>query len=37
VVPKVRSSQLGYQAAVMGAIVQLLRITSNYYLLQKFI
>jgi glucokinase len=36
-VPRVRSSQLGYQAAVMGAIVQLLRITSNYYLLQKFV
>ena len=35
-VPKVRPSQLGYRAAVMGAIVQLLRITSNYYLLQKF-
>ncbi len=36
-VPKVQPSQLGYRAAVMGAIVQLLRITSNYYLLQKFI
>jgi len=37
VVPKVRSSRLGYRAAVMGAIAQLLRITSNYYLLQKFV
>lgn len=36
-VPKIRASQLGYRAAVMGAIIQLLRITSNYYLLQKFI
>ena len=35
-VPKIRPSQLGYRAAVMGAIVQLLRITSNYYSLQKF-
>jgi glucokinase-like ROK family protein len=37
VVPEVRPSKLGDRAAVMGAIVQLLRITSNYYLLQKFV
>jgi len=36
-VPQVRPSRLGYQAAAMGAIIQLLRITSNYYLLHKFI
>jgi glucokinase len=36
-VPEIRASELGYRAAMMGAIMQLLRITSNYYLLQKFI
>jgi len=36
-VPGLRASKLGYRAAVMGAIMQLLRITSNYYLLQKFV
>jgi glucokinase-like ROK family protein len=36
-VPNLRASRLGYRAVVMGAIMQLLRITSNYYLLQKFI
>jgi glucokinase len=36
-VPEVRPSKLGERAAVMGAIAQLLRITSNYYLLQKFV
>ena len=36
-VPKIRASELGYQAAVMGAIIRLLRMTSNYYLLQKFV
>jgi glucokinase len=36
-VPNIRASQLGYRAAVMGAIMRLLRITSNYYLLQKFV
>lgn len=35
-VPRILPSQLGYRATIMGAIVQLLRITSNYYLLQKF-
>ena len=35
--PNLRASQLGYRAAVMGAIIRLLRMTSNYYLLQKFI
>lgn len=33
--PVIRPSKLGDQAAIMGAIAQLLRITSNYYLLQK--
>ena len=36
-VPKLRASKLGYRAVVMGAIMRLLRITSNYYLLQKII
>jgi len=36
-VPKIRASQLGYRAAVMGAIIRLLRMTANYYHLQKFI
>ena len=36
-VPKIRASQLGYRAAVMGATIRLLRMTANYYLLQKFI
>jgi glucokinase len=36
-VPRLRASKLGYRAVVMGAIMQLLRITSNYYLLQKFV
>jgi glucokinase len=36
-VPKIRASQLGYRAVVMGAIMRLLRITANYYLLHKFI
>jgi len=36
-VPNLRASSLGYRAGVMGAIIRLLRITSNYYLLQKFI
>jgi glucokinase len=35
--PNIRASQLGYRAAVMGAIMRLLRMTANYYLLQKFI
>ena len=34
--PRLEVSQLGYRAAVMGSIVQLLRITSNYYWLQKY-
>ena len=36
-VPNLRASKLGYRAAVMGAIMRLMRITSNYYLLQKFV
>jgi glucokinase len=36
-VPNLRASKLGYRAVAMGAIMRLLRITSNYYLLQKFI
>lgn len=35
--PNIRASQLGYRAVVMGAIIRLLRMTANYYLLQKFI
>ncbi len=34
--PRLEPSRLGYRAAVMGAIVTLLRMTSNYYLLQRF-
>ena len=36
-VPNIRASHLGYRGAVMGAIIRLLRMTANYYLLQKFI
>ena len=36
ILPKLTASQLGYRAAVYGAIVQLLRITSNYYTIEKF-
>ena len=36
-VPEIKASALGYRAAVYGGIVQLLRITSNYYMLQKFV
>lgn len=36
-IPNLRASKLGYRAAAMGAIMRLLRVTSNYYLLQKFI
>ena len=35
--PRIEASQLGYRAAVYGSIIQLLRITSNYYMLQKFV
>jgi glucokinase len=35
--PNIRASELGYHAAVLGAIIRLLRITTNSYLLQKFI
>jgi glucokinase len=35
-VPKIQASTLGYRAGVLGAIVTLLRMTSNYYILQKF-
>ena len=35
-VPRLEASRLGYRAAVMGSIVQLLRVTSNYYWLHKY-
>ena len=35
--PNIRASQLGYRAAILGAIIRLLRITNNYYILQKFV
>jgi predicted NBD/HSP70 family sugar kinase len=35
--PSIRASQLGYRAAILGAIIRLLRITNNYYVLQKFV
>ena len=34
--PRIEASRLGYRAAVMGSIVQLLRATSNYYWLHKY-
>lgn len=34
--PRLEASRLGYRAAVMGSIVQLLRTTSNYYWLYKY-
>lgn len=34
--PRLEASRLGYRAAVMGSIVQLLRTTSNYYYLHKY-
>jgi glucokinase len=34
--PRLEASRLGYRAGVYGALVQLLRITSNYYRLQKY-
>jgi len=36
ILPRLEPARLGYRAAVMGAIVQLLRATSNYYLLHKY-
>jgi predicted NBD/HSP70 family sugar kinase len=36
ILPRLEASRLGYRAAVMGAIVQLLRVTSNYYSLHKY-
>jgi glucokinase len=35
-VPSLRASKLGYRAGVMGAIIRLMRISSNYYSLHKF-
>lgn len=35
-VPEIKASALGYRAAVYGGIVQLLRLTANYYMLQKY-
>lgn len=34
--PRLGASHLGYRAAVMGSIVQVLRITSDYYWLHKY-
>jgi glucokinase len=34
--PRLEASRLGYRAAVMGTIVQLLRVTSNYYWFHKY-
>jgi len=34
--PVLIPSRLGYRAGVLGAVVKLLRVTANYYLLQKF-
>jgi len=36
ILPKIEPSQLSYRAAVYGSIIQLLRITSNYYMLQRY-
>jgi predicted NBD/HSP70 family sugar kinase len=36
VLPRLESSRLGYRAAVMGSIIQLLRITTKFYWLNKF-
>jgi hypothetical protein len=36
-IPELRASRLGDRAAIMGAIAQLLKITSKYYSLQKFL
>jgi glucokinase len=35
-IPKLQVSHLGYRAAVLGAVMQLLRVTSNYYILHKY-
>ncbi len=35
--PNLAVSRLGYRGAVMGAVIRLLRITSNHYTLQKFL
>ena len=34
--PRIQTARLGYRAAVMGSIVQLLRMTTNYYRVQKY-
>jgi predicted NBD/HSP70 family sugar kinase len=36
ILPRIEASTLGYRAAVLGAIVKLLRMTSDYYWLQKY-
>jgi glucokinase-like ROK family protein len=36
VLPRIAASHLGYRAAVYGSIVHLLRITANYYMLQRY-
>jgi predicted NBD/HSP70 family sugar kinase len=36
IVPRLEVSRLGFRAAVMGAIIQILRITSDYYIVTKY-
>jgi glucokinase len=35
IVPKLQVSRLGYRATVMGVVIQLLRLTSDYYTIRK--
>ncbi len=35
-IPPIQASKLGYRAAAFGAIIQVLRITTNYYSLQRY-
>jgi len=36
ILPHIEASSLGYRAAVLGAIVKLLRMTSDYYWMQRY-
>ncbi len=36
IVPNLQASMLGYRAAVLGAIVKLMRVTADYYMVQKY-
>lgn len=36
ILPNLQVSRLGYRAGVMGSVVKLLRITANYYRVEKF-